>query len=70
MDQDADIDGDGFYEYRTLAGEKGLKNQGWKDSSQAILYPDGRSCAIRSRSRSSRTRVAPLATGSGRKDPA
>ena len=41
MDRDGDIDGDGFYEYRTLAGKKGIKNQGWKDSSQAILYPDG-----------------------------
>ena len=41
MDRYGDIDGDGFYEYRTLAGKKGLKNQGWKDSGQAILYPDG-----------------------------
>ncbi len=41
MDRDADINCDGFYEYRTLAGKKGLKNQGWKNSSQAILYPDG-----------------------------
>ncbi len=41
MDREGDIDGDGFYEYRTLAGEAGIKNQGWKDSSQAILYPDG-----------------------------
>jgi glycogen debranching enzyme len=24
-----------------LAGKAGIKNQGWKDSSQAILYPDG-----------------------------
>ncbi len=40
MDRYGDIDGDGFYEYRTRA-EKGIKNQGWKDSSQAILYPDG-----------------------------
>ncbi len=41
MDRYGDIDGDGFYEYRTLAGKRGLKNQGWKDLSQAILYPDG-----------------------------
>ena len=40
MDRYGDIDGDGFYEYRTRA-KKGIKNQGWKDSSQAILYPDG-----------------------------
>ena len=41
MDRDGDADGDGFYEYETRAGSKGIKNQGWKDSSQAILYPDG-----------------------------
>ena len=40
MDRDGDIDGDGFYEYLTRA-PKGTKNQGWKDSGQAILYPDG-----------------------------
>jgi glycogen debranching enzyme len=42
MDRDGDSYRDGFYEYRTRAGEKGLKNQGWKDSDEAILYPDGR----------------------------
>lgn len=41
MDRDADLDGDGFYEYRTKAGKEGEKNQGWKDSEEAILYPDG-----------------------------
>ncbi len=41
MDRDGDIDGDGLYEYRTLAGAKGIKNQGWKDSGQAILHADG-----------------------------
>ena len=38
MDRDGDLDGDGFYEYRTLAGDAGIKNQGWKDSGQAILH--------------------------------
>jgi glycogen debranching enzyme len=42
MDKDGDRDGDGFYEYDTRAGEWGTKNQGWKDSGQAMLYPDGR----------------------------
>lgn len=37
-----DRDGDGFYEYATKAGSWGEKNQGWKDSSDAILYEDGR----------------------------
>lgn len=42
MDRDGDPDHDGFYEYYTRAGKQGTKNQGWKDSEQAILYPDGR----------------------------
>lgn len=42
MDRDGDRDGDGFYEYATRAGAWGTKNQGWKDSGEAILYPDGR----------------------------
>lgn len=42
MDRDGDLDGDGLYEYQTRAGNWGIKNQGWKDSAQAILYPDGR----------------------------
>lgn len=33
-------DKDGFYKYRTRSTQ-GLKNQGWKDSSDAIVYPDG-----------------------------
>ena len=35
-----DRDGDGFMEYRDHA-PGGLKNQGWKDSDEAIRYPDG-----------------------------
>lgn len=30
----------GFYRYKTKS-EQGVKNQGWKDSSDAIVYPDG-----------------------------
>jgi glycogen debranching enzyme len=36
-----DRDGDGYLEYLTLA-EHGPKNQGWKDSGEAIMYEDGR----------------------------
>lgn len=36
----ADLDGDGFYEYLTRS-EQGTENQGWKDSGDAIVYPDG-----------------------------
>lgn len=42
MDRDGDGDKDGFYEYETKAGSWGEKNQGWKDSREAILYEDGR----------------------------
>lgn len=33
-------DQNGFYKYKTLS-KQGVKNQGWKDSSDAIVYPDG-----------------------------
>jgi glycogen debranching enzyme len=36
-----DADGDGWLEYRTRSSA-GTKNQGWKDSGDAILYEDGR----------------------------
>jgi glycogen debranching enzyme len=42
MDRDGDLDGDGFYEYDTQAGDRGTKNQGWKDSPEAFVYEDGR----------------------------
>ena len=37
----SDRDGDGFAEYLDESGH-GLANQGWKDSVDAIRYPDGR----------------------------
>jgi len=39
-DQYGDIDGDGFCEYLTRS-EQGEKNQGWKDSGDAIVHEDG-----------------------------
>lgn len=36
-----DRDGDGFLEYERRSPD-GLKNQAWKDSDEAIRYPDGR----------------------------
>jgi glycogen debranching enzyme len=36
----ADLDGDGFSEYLTRSTQ-GTKNQGWKDSGDAIVYADG-----------------------------
>jgi glycogen debranching enzyme len=41
IDNYGDIDGDGFLEYKTKSS-KGLTNQGWKDSMDAIFYEDGR----------------------------
>jgi len=35
-----DLDGDGFLEYRQRS-PVGIKNQAWKDSDEAIRYPDG-----------------------------
>jgi glycogen debranching enzyme len=39
-DRDLDADRDGFYEYQTRS-EQGLRNQGWKDSDDAIVHADG-----------------------------
>jgi glycogen debranching enzyme len=41
IDADGDIDGDGFVEYRRHS-ERGLFNQGWKDSGDAVFHADGR----------------------------
>ncbi|MET8423528.1 glycogen debranching N-terminal domain-containing protein [Nocardia sp. NPDC004860] len=41
IDNDADLDGDGFVEYRRKT-DRGLANQGWKDSWDAIGFADGR----------------------------
>ena len=35
-----DMDGDGYLEYQTRSS-KGTKNQGWKDSGDAVIYDDG-----------------------------
>jgi glycogen debranching enzyme len=41
LSTDADADGDGFIEYRQ-SGTRGLANQGWKDSGDAVQFADGR----------------------------
>jgi len=41
LDRDGDLDGDGFYEYRTRS-PMGPRNQAWKDSADAIVHEDGR----------------------------
>jgi glycogen debranching enzyme len=41
MDKYGDLDGDGFVEYKRRT-RRGLRNQGWKDSGDAISFADGR----------------------------
>jgi glycogen debranching enzyme len=40
MEEYGDLDGDGFIEYQRKT-EKGLRNQGWKDSGDGINFADG-----------------------------
>jgi glycogen debranching enzyme len=40
IDRYGDVDGDGFVEYQPNT-EKGLRNQGWKDSGDGVPNPDG-----------------------------
>ncbi|SAL78435.1 amylo-alpha-1,6-glucosidase [Caballeronia telluris] len=40
IDRYGDRDGDGFQEYATRSSA-GLENQSWKDSGDALVYPDG-----------------------------
>lgn len=40
IDVDGDLDGDGFIEYERKS-EKGIANQGWKDSEDAIVHESG-----------------------------
>jgi glycogen debranching enzyme len=41
IDQWGDVDGDGFVEYAAKS-ERGLSNQGWKDSEDSVFHADGR----------------------------
>lgn len=40
IDNSGDRDGDGFQEYQTRS-PAGYENMGWKDSGEAVMYPDG-----------------------------
>jgi len=41
IDRYGDVDGDGFVEYQRH-GDKGLVQQGWKDSNDSVFHADGR----------------------------
>jgi glycogen debranching enzyme len=43
IDRYGDLDGDGYVEYAARNPDSGLVNQCWKDSSNSILFADGRS---------------------------
>jgi glycogen debranching enzyme len=40
LDEYGDPDGDGYVEYRSRS-QSGIRNQGWKDSRDAVAHPDG-----------------------------
>jgi glycogen debranching enzyme len=63
----ADLDGDGYIEYRTRS-RQGLRNQCWKDSWNSILFADGRpaeppiaTCELQGYAYDARLRAARLA---------
>lgn len=41
LERDGDLDGDGLYEFTTRSAQ-GEKNQNWKDSSESLVYPNGK----------------------------
>jgi glycogen debranching enzyme len=41
IDRSGDLDGDGFQEYQSRS-PRGYQNMAWKDSADAVVYPDGR----------------------------
>ena len=71
-----DRDGDGYLEYQTRSPE-GTKNQGWKDSGNAILYEDGRpvppplgTCELQAYWFAAQELIAALAWARGERDDA
>jgi glycogen debranching enzyme len=63
-----DLDGDGYLEYQRRNLQSGLENQGWKDSWDSIVYPDGRlaslpraTCELQGYAYDARIRTARLA---------
>jgi len=67
LEDEGDLDGDGYIEYRKRS-PKGLDNQGWKDSENAIVFADGRlaeppiaTCELQGYAYDARVRTARLA---------
>jgi glycogen debranching enzyme len=67
MERHGDRDGDGYLEYKTRS-PRGLRNQGWKDSWNSMLFADGRladppiaPCEVQGYAYDARRRAARLA---------
>jgi glycogen debranching enzyme len=74
IDRYGDLDGDGFVEYARVS-EKGLVNQGWKDSGDGVPFPDGRLpeppialVEVQGYVHDAKVRMAELYRGLGRRD--
>ena len=74
IEQYGDLDGDGFVEYARRS-EKGLLNQGWKDSHDAIFHADGSLaegpialCEVQAYVYAARLHAAVLAEGMGERE--
>ncbi|MGH2700076.1 MAG: amylo-alpha-1,6-glucosidase, partial [Actinomycetota bacterium] len=76
IDEFGDLDGDGFIEYRRRSA-RGLVNQGWKDSPDAIVDADGTGargpialCEVQGYLYAAKTKLAELLETRGRSDEA
>ncbi len=68
LEHHGDLDGDGYLEYQRRNLDNGLENQGWKDSCDAIVHPDGElaslpraTCELQGYAYDARLRTARLA---------
>jgi glycogen debranching enzyme len=68
LEHHGDLDGDGYLEYQRRNLDNGLENQGWKDSGDSIVYPDGElaslpraTCELQGYAYDARLRTARLA---------
>jgi glycogen debranching enzyme len=68
LEHHGDLDGDGYLEYQRRNVNSGLANQGWKDSWDSIVHPDGQlaslplaTCELQGYAYDARVRTARLA---------
>jgi glycogen debranching enzyme len=46
LEHHGDLDDDGYQEYQCRSLHSGLENQGWKDSGDSIVHPDGQLASV------------------------